>query len=190
MVEEQVKVLRRDFSRKSYLRLPILKSGAMKGYPRIFAIATELISHSDGQIDEQGLISYLNAYQTHNILLNREISAVPMVLMLATIEYLRHLCEGIEETLTQWDRADRIVDSWLENQNANSEGVERLIAKNLDTLDEIDPTFIEHLFYRLRSSGRSYVKMLHVVDDQLERFCTDTASITQKEHNAQSMHPR
>ena len=44
MVEEQVKVLRRDFSRKSYLRLPILKSGAMKGYPRMFSIATELIS--------------------------------------------------------------------------------------------------------------------------------------------------
>ena len=187
MVEERVKVLRRDFSRKSYLRLPILKSGAMKGYPRIFSIATELISHSDGQIDEQSLISYLNAYQTHNILLNREIGAVPLVLMLATIEYLRHLCEGIEETLIQWERADRIVDSWVENQNADSDGVERLIKKNLDTLDEIDPTFIEHLFYRLRSSGRSYVKMLHVVDDQLEKFGTDTARITQKEHNAQSM---
>ena len=110
-----------------------------------------------------------------------------MVLMLAIIEYLRHLCEGIEETLTQWDRADRIVNSWLENQNADSNGMERLIIKNLGTLDEIDPTFIEHLFYRLRGSGRSYVKMLRVVDDQLEKFGTDTAQITQNEHNAQSM---
>jgi len=107
MVEEQVKVLRRDFSRKRYNRLPILKSGAMKGYPRIYAIATELIAHSDGQIDEPGLTSYLNAYQTHNILLNREIGAVPMVMMLATIEYLRHLCEGIEETLLHWAKAER-----------------------------------------------------------------------------------
>lgn len=187
MVEEQVKVLRRDFSRKRYNRLPILKSGAMKGYPRIYAIATELLAHSDGQIDEPGLISYLNAYQMHNILLNREIGAVPMVMMLASIEYLRHLCEGIEETLSQWVRADRIVDNWVENQSADTDGVARLIMKNLDTLDEIDPTFIEHLFYRLRRSGRSYANVLRIVDDQLEKFGTDTARITQKEHNAQSM---
>jgi cellobiose phosphorylase len=187
MVEEQVKVLRRDFSRKRYNRLPILKSGAMKGYPRIYAIATELIAHSDGQIDEPGLTSYLNAYQTHNILLNREIGAVPMVMMLATIEYLRHLCEGIEETLLHWAKADRIVDNWVENQSADTNGVARLIIKNLDSLDDIDPTFIEHLFYRLRRSGRSYANVLRMVDEQLEKFGTDTARITQKEHNAQSM---
>ncbi len=187
IVEEQVKVLTRDFSRKSYLRLPILKSGPLKGCSRIYAIATEIISHSDGQIDEQTLISYLNAYQTHTILLDREIGAIPMVMMLAVIEYLRHLCEGIEETLVQWNRSNQIVDSWLENKGADTDGVARLIAKNLDTLDEVDSTFIEHLFYRLRRSGRSYVNVLRIVDEQLEKFGTDTARITQKEHNAQSM---
>ena len=107
--------------------------------------------------------------------------------MLAIIEYLRHLCEGIEETLLQWKRANQIVDSWVENQGADNNGVARLIAKNLNTLDEVDPTFIEHLFYRLRRSGRSYVNMLRVVDEQLEQFGTDTTRITQNEHNAQSM---
>jgi len=187
LVEEQVKILRRDFSRKSYLRLPILKAGTMKGYARIYAIAAELISHSDGQIDGPTLISYLNAYQTHNILLDREIGAIPMVMMLAVIEYLRHLCEGIEETLQQWNKANQIVDSWIDNQGSDNEGVARLIAKNLNTLDEVEPTFIEHLFYRLRRSGRSYVNMLRMVDGQLERFGTDTVRITQKEHNIQSM---
>ncbi|MCE5343535.1 MAG: glycosyl transferase [Eubacteriales bacterium] len=187
MVEEQVKVLRRDFSRKSYLRLPILRTGTMKGYARIYAIATELISHSDGQVDDATLVSYLNAYQTHSILLDREIGAVPMVLMLAIIEYLRHLCESVEETLLQWDKANQIVDRWMENQGEDTDGVARLIAKSLYTLDEVDPTFIEHLFYRLRRSGRSYVNMLRVVDEQLEILRTVTTSITQKEPNAQSM---
>ena len=187
MVEEQVKVLCRDFSRKSYLRLPILKSGTMKGYARIYAIATELIAHSDGQVDDRSLVNYLNAYQTHSILLDREIGAVPMVMMLAMIEYLRHLCEGIEETLLQWDRANQIVDRWMENQGSDTDGVARLIAKSLYSLDEVDPTFVEHLFYRLRRSGRSYANVLRVVDNQLEKLGTDTARITQKEHNAQSM---
>ena len=187
LIEEQVMVLRRDFSPKSYLRLPVLKSGELKGSARIYAIATELISHSDGHIDEDTLIHYLKAYQTHNTLLNREISVVPMVIMLAVIEYIRYLCEGIEETLLQWDRANQIVDTWLERERDDVEGIAKLLAANLNTLDNADPTFIEHLFYRLRRSGRSYVSVLRTVDEQLEKFGTDTAQITKKEHNVQSM---
>ena len=187
MIEEQVMVLRKNFTRKGYLRLPVLKSGELKGYARIYAIATELISHSDGQIDDPTLIGYLQAYQTHNTLLNREIGAIPMVMMLAIIEYIRHLCEGIEETFIQWNQANQIVDGWIENEGKDTDGIERLIAKHLNTLDELNPTFIEHLFYRLRHSGRSYVNVLRIVDEQLEKFGTDTSTITQKEHNAQSM---
>ena len=187
MIEEQVMVLRKNFTRKGYLRLPVLKSGELKGYARIYAIATELISHSDGQIDDPTLIGYLQAYQTHNTLLNREIGAIPMVMMLAIIEYIRHLCEGIEETFIQWNQANQIVDGWIENEGKDTDGIERLIAKHLNTLDRLNPTFIEHLFYRLRHSGRSYVNVLRIVDEQLEKFGTDTSTITQKEHNAQSM---
>lgn len=185
-IEEQVLVLRRDFVRKNYVRLPVLKSGELKGYARIYEIAAELISHSDGRIDEQTLVNYLNAYQTHNLLLNREIAAIPMVLMLAVIEYVRHLCKGIEETLLQWDRANQIADNWLEKQAPEAGDIARLIAKNLSTPDDADPSFIEHLFYRLRRSGRSYANVLRVVDEQLEKFSTDTAFITQREHNVQS----
>ena len=187
MIEEQVMVMRKNFTRNGYLRLPVLKSGELKGYARIHAIATELISHSDGQIDDPTLIGYLQAYQTHNTLLNREIGAIPMVMMLAIIEYIRHLCEGIEETFIQWNKANQIADGWIENEGKDTEGVTRLIEKKLNTLDEVNSTFIEHLFYRLRRSGRSYVNVLRVVDEQLEKFGTDTSRITQKEHNAQSM---
>jgi len=71
IIEEQVKALRRDLVKKSYLRLPVLKIGLLKGYARIFAIALELVAHTDGQIDERILSDYLKAYQSRSILFDR-----------------------------------------------------------------------------------------------------------------------
>lgn len=38
IIEEQAKGLRRDLSKKSCLRLPVLRSGFLKGFSRIFAV--------------------------------------------------------------------------------------------------------------------------------------------------------
>ena len=72
VIEEQVKSIRRDLSKKNYYSLPVLKNGPYKGYTRIFAIAMELVTHMDGQIEESTLLKYLDAYQSHNILFERD----------------------------------------------------------------------------------------------------------------------
>ncbi len=51
IVEEQVKSIRRDLTKREYYNLPILGKGRSKGYARILAIAMELVSHTDGQIE-------------------------------------------------------------------------------------------------------------------------------------------
>src|SRR5659263_279079 len=59
IIEEQVKGLRRDLAKKSYSRLPVLRSGPLKGYARIFAVAVEIVAHTDGQMNEMILSDYL-----------------------------------------------------------------------------------------------------------------------------------
>ncbi len=187
IIEEQVKGLRRDLTKADYFRLPVLKTGPMKGYARIFAIAVELVAHTDGQIDETILSDYLKAYQSHSILLDREIFAVPLVLRLALIENIRHLCENIKNTQTQWHKADEIFDSLQSNEGIDTSRVVKLFKDSLKTMDEANPPFIEHLFYRLRSSGRSYTEVLRTMDESLIKFVATTEQITQKEHNFQSV---
>jgi cellobiose phosphorylase len=186
IIEEQVKLVRRDLSRKSYLRLPVLRSGPMKEYARIFAVATDFASHTDGQINDVLLANYLNAYQSHSILFEREIRAIPMVMTLVLLESIRHLCDHIKETLLQWNKADEMVDRWLEAQGDDVDGAMKLFKSGFLAKEEIDPSYIEHLFYRLRRSGRSYVGVLRAVDEHLAKFDTDTAHIAQQEHNVQS----
>jgi len=187
ILEEQVKGLRRDLSKRSYSRLPVLKSGFLKGYARIFAIAVELVAHTDGQIDEKILLDYLKAYQSHSVLFDREIWAIPMVIRLALIENIRHLCENIKATQVQWHKADDVFDDWMANEIADTNKVMRLLRSSLKTLDVANPSFVEHLFYHLRRSGRSYAKVLKVMDEQLVKLGATTEQITHKELSSQSV---
>ena len=187
IIEEQVKSIRRDLSKKSYAQLPVLKTGSLKGHSRIFAVAMELVLHTDGQMDEHTLLNYLKAYQSHSVLYDREIWAIPIVMRLAIIENIRHLCEKIKNTQTQWNKADELVDVWLSNNGEDSESFLKSFKNTLKTMDETNPSFIEHLYYGFRRSGFAYNKFLRVMDEILEKRGTTTDSLTQKEHLFQSV---
>jgi len=187
VIEEQVKGLRHNLVRRSYLRLPILKFGLLKGYARIYAITVELVAHTDGQIDELILSDYLKAYQSHSVLFDREIWAIPMVIRITLIEKIRDLCENIKKTQLQWHKADEIFDAWMNIEGGDENQFRKLFRDSLNTMDEADPSFIEHLFYRLRRSGRSYLEVLLFMDEKLVKLGATTEQITQKEHRNQSV---
>jgi len=188
ILEEQVKLLRRDMNKRSYARLPVLAGGPLKGTARIAAVAEELVTHTDGQMDETVMSDYLKAYQSHSVLLDREIWAIPVVLRLAVIESIHQLCESIRSTQVQWHKADDLIDDWLEHADAEPARMEKLFKDCLKSPDEANPSFIEHLFYRLRRSGRSYSHLLRIMDVNLEKYGSDTDRMTQMEHSAQSLH--
>ena len=187
IIEDLVKGLRRDITKKNYFKLPKIVTGPLKGHARIYAVAEELVDHTNGQIDEKILAVYLKGYQSHNILYDREIWALPMVIRLVMLETIRYLCETIKKTYTQWHRADQFYEEWLTYESANSERVSDLFKEKIVAMNEVDPHFIEHLFYHLRRSGRSYAQILRIMDENLEKQSTTTEEITQKVHRAQSV---
>ncbi|TXT18029.1 MAG: cellobiose phosphorylase [Erysipelotrichaceae bacterium] len=187
IIEEQVKNLRRDLTKKDMRSLPVLNSGPLKGYSRIFAVAIELVGHTNGQVDEKNLADYLKAYQSHHILQDKEIWALPGVIRLALIENVRHLCEDIKQTTQQWHQADGVFNQWLDEEGEDRDRFMKSLRESLLKTEEVDSSFIEHLFYRLRRSTHSYVDVLKIMDEILIQLGTTTLSVTQKEHNAQSM---
>ena len=187
IIEEQVKGIRADMSKKSYYKLPVIRKGPFRGYTRVFAIAMEFTESVDGQIDESTLLRYLEAYQSHTILFDREIRMIPMMLRIALIESTRSLCENIAETQVMWNKANDIVDKWWSDDITDPEKIVKLFKNTIESIDEVNPSFIEHLFYRLRRSGRSYSNVLRYIDDHLETLGTDTERVAQVEHNRQAV---
>ena len=185
IIEEQVKVIRRDSDKKYYRKMPLLKSGPYKGFPRIFAIAMDLATFTDGQVDDAVLAGYLNAYQTRCPLYNREISALATFIQLALLEKVRNLCINIQNTLMKWQNGDRIIDNWLKSEKKDGDkSVKRHVG--FKSAGEIDLRFLEHLFSRLRRSKRDYSGIQRQIEEQLAKFGANLEQIILAEHSAQS----
>ena len=63
LVTAEILDIRRNLPRTYSRTLPALASREHAGHARIYAIAVELIRHSDGRLDRQQLIQFLNSYQ-------------------------------------------------------------------------------------------------------------------------------
>jgi cellobiose phosphorylase len=186
ILDEQVKVVRKDISGETYLRLPVLKCGPLKGYARIYAIAAELVSHTGGQINDRIILNYLNAYQSHSTLSDREIWSMPAMIRIALIENIKNICEKLNLTIKEWQLADEVIDSVLKTDDINTLKFIRNTEAKLKSSQQISTSFIEHLSYRLRKSGRGYAKLSGTFDDLLSKYGTSTSEMCQKEHSIQA----
>ena len=64
LIEDHIRMAKRHLS-KGYSRgLPRLQNGPSAGLPRVYDLAQETISHGDGRVDLENLISFVRAYQT------------------------------------------------------------------------------------------------------------------------------
>ena len=61
IIEEQVKDLQQNVFKKYCFPLPWLKHDQIKKFPRIYALSLELVTHTDGSIDEKTLVNFTRA---------------------------------------------------------------------------------------------------------------------------------
>lgn len=186
IIEEQVKSVRKDLSKEYYSRLPMLTSGPLKGYARIYTVALELVSHTDGRIDEKVLVNYINAYQSHRTLASRELWALAIMIKLALIENIKYICQTIEESQRQRRKVEDILSSAKTEDGFDADKLVHSVKNELKGEYKINSTFIEHLSYRLRKMGRAYAPVLRQIDDILAVSGTDIDYITHKEHSEQT----
>ena len=64
LIEQQINLARRHLPRGYSRQLPRLADGLSAGFPRIYDLAIELISHMDGRVDSDNTTLFIEAYQT------------------------------------------------------------------------------------------------------------------------------
>ena len=102
VIEEQIRTAELHLPKGYSQELPCLAAGASAGFPRVYDLALESISHSDGQVAPESLKSIVVAYQSVVPLNLGELWAIPIMLRLALIENLRRVAVRIAR-----HRADR-----------------------------------------------------------------------------------
>ena len=118
LIEDQIRAARRHLPRAYSRELPRLIKDPSFGYPRVYIIALELISHADGRVDGESLRAFVTAYQSVKPLRLGELWAIPIRLRLALLENLRRVAARItagrmhRELAAVW--IERILDAAAE----------------------------------------------------------------------------
>jgi len=123
LIEEQIR-LAQKYLPENYIReLPHLSRGPLVGYPRVYELAMELVSHGDGRLDSQGLAEFVTAYQTVSHLKLGELWAIPIMLRLALIENLRRVSSRLIVAQSARDKANYWATRILEVSAKDTDGV-------------------------------------------------------------------
>jgi cyclic beta-1,2-glucan glucanotransferase len=186
IVEEQLREIREDLPKSYYHELPKLAEGPLKGYPRIYAIALAIISHTDCRLDTETLRRFIIGYQTVAPLTIGELWAVAITLRLALVENLRRLTDVIFRARDERDQADRLADKILELSSRQPSALPALISERLGKREQITAAYVVQLTQRLREQDPSVMPVLDWMEKQVSRRGTTIEQIIHAEHQRQA----
>ena len=88
LVQQSLRQIREDMPPGFYRQLPKLAAGPLEGYPRIYAVAQELVVTSGAHLDMDRVKRFVHLYQDITPLTMGELWALPVMLRLGILECL------------------------------------------------------------------------------------------------------
>ncbi len=154
LIEEQIRIARRHLPRSYHRELPTLANSApATGSPRVYDVALELISHSHGRVDTEGIRAFVAAYQTLQPLRLGELWAIPIMLRLALIENLRRVAASITAGRRDRERAAFWVEQMLEVAASDPAKVVLVLANMVKEGPPLTNAFVTEFVSRLQGQG-------------------------------------
>jgi cyclic beta-1,2-glucan synthetase len=186
LIEEQIRTARRHLP-KGYSRdLPRLLDGLSAGFPRVYDIALETISHSDGRIDPQSLSRFVAAYQTVTVLKLGELWAIPIMLRLALIENLRRVGARIAADRLDRNQADYWADRITEVAGRDPKSLILVIADMARSNPQLKSAFVAEFARRLQGQGPALAMPLTWIEQRLSERSLTIDHLVQSENQQQA----
>jgi len=186
IIQEQIRDIRRDLPRGYYRSLPKLTTGEYAGYPRVYHIALEIVTHTDGVIDSGLMSRFIDAYQSRTALSIGELWAVPIMLRIALIENLRRLAiRNVAET-GQRKVAEGLVQEIIGVESHSGTDILLILAREVGSNPELLNASAVNLMRRLREQGPKAALTLRWLEDRLKEQGKDPEELARHEQHAQA----
>jgi cyclic beta-1,2-glucan synthetase len=165
VVEEQVREIR-DHLPDAYVReLPKLQNGE----PRVYALARELLLHTDSAVDEPTLDAFLTHFQSQTSLTIGETWAVPIMLRLVLVEDLRQAAERLLAAKTCRDQTKCVIEKFAATGEwmVDDDELVRCALALTDRLEQADRAMcdesaLQGLRGRLRQAGNDLDELIRL----------------------------
>lgn len=186
LIQEQIRTGKKHLPKGYSEDLPQLSNGPSVGLPRVYDIALEIISHSDGRVDQQGLSHFIAAYQTVTHLKLGELWAIPIMLRLALIENLRRLAAQISV-----DRINQnLAAYWAGEMTAISEKDPKSLILVIADMARSEPpmvsSFVAELTRMLQGKGPALALPLTWIEQRLSETGQTSNELVQAEFQKQA----
>ena len=184
LVEKEYKSIKYNMPQTYYKDLPVIYKGVMKGYPRVYHIAIEIVSHTDGRMDEHVIENFISAYQKNAVLTSGELWAIPIMLRIALIQNISKITEKIVKAEEDEKKAELVAERLI---NAFNEGK---IVQELSILNSqkiiFTLHFTERLLKLLRDNGIDSREVYDFIDERLGAQDTSSDKIIALEHQMEA----
>ena len=167
LIEEQIRTARKHLPRDYNRELPRLANGSSPATPRVYDIALELISHSHGRVDSEGLRAFVAAYQTVAPLRLGELWAIPIMLRLALIENLRRVVAAVTAGRRDRESAAYWVGEMVDVAASDPAGVVLVLADMVEESPILTNAFVAELASRLQGQGAALVLAMSWLEQRL-----------------------
>lgn len=186
LIEEHIYTGKKHLPKGYSKTLPQLLKGEYAGLPRVYDIAVEIISHTDGHVDIHSLTDFINVYQTINFLKLGELWAIPIMLRLAIIENLRRLSIQIAEEITNTLLATRWADELIKVAEKDPKNLVLVIADMARSNPPMESTFVAELTRRLQEKGSLLTLPLNWIEQSLYEIGLTSSELIQVENQMQA----
>ncbi len=170
LIEEQIYTGKKHLPKGYSKALPKLIKGEFANLPRVYDMAVEIISHSDGYVNIANLTGFVKSYQTVDSLKLGELWAIPIMLRLALIENLRRLSVLISEEITHKALANKWADEMVEIVEKDPKNLVLVIADMARSEPQMESTFVAELYRRLQEKGSSLSLAINWIEQRLSEM--------------------
>ena len=184
LIEKEYKDIKHNMPASYYKGLPVIKKGILKGYPRAYYLAVELVSHTDGRVDENTIETFINAYQKNNMLAMGELWALPIMIRIALIQNISKIASNIIYAQEEKKRGDSLAEKLINAYNENK------LHEELEKLSDLNTSLSSHFTERflkvLRDNGVDNPSVYKWLDEKLEFQQTNSEKMITLEHQKQA----
>lgn len=186
LIEEQIVIARKHLPKGYSEALPYLSNGNSAGMPRVYDIVLEIISHSDGRVDNKSLSGFIASYQKNKILSLGELWAIPIMLRLGVIENLRRVSEKIALDMIDHNLADYWADKMLDTVKEDPANLVLSIADMARSKPILNSPFVAGFTRKLQGKGPSLSLPINWMEQQLARIGISSNDLIWQENQKQA----
>ncbi len=186
VIEEQCTLIREHLPNQYSRELPILSNGPFMGYPRIYHLASEFISHVDGRVDVANLAHFLNRYQKHVHLNLGELWAIPIMLRLALVENVRRVSQRICMAGNEYEQAAEWSGKLIQMADQDPKNLVLVLAEMANAELPTTSSFVSEFCRRLQGQSATLALALSWFEQRLTELGLTSEQLILAESQSQA----